>query len=500
MDNSSKDRFPTTFANNSNLENRGSSYDYLDNSTNRKKQLNNDLYTPLIEHQIRQRSGLTVIGAVRSYISTIIGAGIVSLPYVILKAGYLFGIFLHITVIMILMFVTHLLLKARQNLGLESFGEIAYICLGRPSIFIINFVITAATSLIVTMYALLFSKICVSFAQSLFGDTSNSDNPFEQMITMRFFYVILLYIILMPFVLKKNFKELKLTSILLIVGVISMLLIFFAKANFKSYFINENDKKVDIYQKGSIVDSIFIVLTAYGYILNYYPIFSQLEVKTNKNGYLSPLLAMIFCFITYLSFSYFAMETYGEYLNPNIFENIQVESNIPSYFIRLIFLAIFICNIPFIFLPGKECLLMSIDEGRNKTISKQIERRIEILKGDNQSHNKSKNDEDLNGALISQRVSNTIYYSQSVGLFTLQLLLAVLIEDITIIFGFFAALSDSTTNFILPGLFYIISFRVAGKQPHTLTLIASYLWVLAGLSLFFFANYNNIRKITTSAI
>jgi len=64
------------------------------------------------------------------------------------------------------------------------------------------------------------------------------------------------------------------------------------------------------------------------------------------------------------------METYGDNLNPNIFENIQVETNLASYFIRIIFLAIFICNIPFIFLPGKECLLMLIDEARHNTISK----------------------------------------------------------------------------------------------------------------------------------
>jgi len=79
------------------------------------------------------------------------------------------------------------------------------------------------------------------------------------------------------------------------------------------------------------------------------------------------------------------METYGENLNPNIFENIQVETNMASYFMRVVFLGIFICNIPFIFLPGKECLLMIIDESRNNTISKQIERRIEAIRGGNVS-------------------------------------------------------------------------------------------------------------------
>lgn len=67
---------------------------------------------------IRQK-GLNVQSAALSLISTIVGAGIVSLPYVILQAGYIVGICLHLTMVMMLLFAVHLLLKARQNLGFE---------------------------------------------------------------------------------------------------------------------------------------------------------------------------------------------------------------------------------------------------------------------------------------------------------------------------------------------------------------------------------------------
>jgi len=78
------------------------------------------------------------------------------------------------------------------------------------------------------------------------------------------------------------------------------------------------------------------------------------------------------------------------------------------------------------------------------------------------------------------------------------MLLALLIDDITIIFGFFAAISESTINFILPGLFYIISHRVVRKRPNFFGLIGSYIYVLIGVALFFFANYNNYLKLTLS--
>ena len=57
--------------------------------------------------------GLTVQGAAISFISTIIGAGIVSLPYVILQAGYGLGVSLHFIMILVLIFAVHLLLEAR---------------------------------------------------------------------------------------------------------------------------------------------------------------------------------------------------------------------------------------------------------------------------------------------------------------------------------------------------------------------------------------------------
>ena len=75
------------------------------------------------------------------------------------------------------------------------------------------------------------------------------------------------------------------------------------------------------------------------------------------------------------------------------------------------------------------------------------------------------------------------------------MLMALLIDDITIIFGFFAAISESTINFIMPGLFYLISHKVVRKRPTFIGVVGSYLYVVIGIGLFFFANYNNYLKL-----
>jgi hypothetical protein len=67
----------------------------------------------------------------------------------------------------------------------------------------------------------------------------------------------------------------------------------------------------------------------------------------------------------YVSFSLLGIASYGNSINPDIFENIKLEKSAASFFMRGIFLCIFLCNIPFIFLPGKEALLILIDEFRH---------------------------------------------------------------------------------------------------------------------------------------
>jgi amino acid permease len=65
------------------------------------------------------KKGASVYGAAFSYISTIIGAGIISLPYALQEAGTLVGVLLHAVIITLLLFSTLLYLKSKDNLKFE---------------------------------------------------------------------------------------------------------------------------------------------------------------------------------------------------------------------------------------------------------------------------------------------------------------------------------------------------------------------------------------------
>eukprot|EP00347_Sterkiella_histriomuscorum_P001964 403369990 len=270
----------------------------------------------------------------------------------------------------------------------------------------------------------------------------------------------------------------------------------------KDSLSSSNDKMAPIYTKGSIVDAINIILTAYGFVMNFYPTFSQLDKKTNTNGYAASIIALLFSFIVYMLFSILASEIYGENIQPTLFDNLQYETNVASYFIRVIFLAIFICNMPFAFLPGKECLLSMIEEYRNNTISKQIAHSIKIKQQQDSNYQELKDEEEekeqvqyKNGAQIAKEMPNKIYFSVTIILFTFQMVCAMLVDDITIVFGFFAAISESATTFFLPAIFYLVSTKIVKKEFDLFSVIGSIIFFILGTALFFFANYHSINKL-----
>ena len=91
-------------------------------------------------------------------------------------------------------------------------------------------------------------------------------------------------------------------------------------------------------------------------------------------------------------------------------------------------------------------------------------------------------------------------------------LAAIIIEDLTLIFGIIAGLAECTTVFILPSIFYLKACRMedqnlqaeqlqrgnkvggrSSKSPLTRCLV--FLYLLMGILYFVISNYFNIAKI-----
>ena len=78
-----------------------------------------------------------------------------------------------------------------------------------------------------------------------------------------------------------------------------------------------------------------------------------------------------------------------------------------------------------------------------------------------------------------------LYLSLTIGIYALDVALACLLDDVSIVFGFVGALSISMLFFILPGIFYLRSLKLANERGDLWRKIIAYIYVIFGFMVMF---------------
>lgn len=73
-----------------------------------------------------------------NYINSILGSGIVGIPYALHKAGFGFGIFLLIALAIITDYSLSLLVKSAQLAGVTSYQDLVQVAFGRPGFYLLT--------------------------------------------------------------------------------------------------------------------------------------------------------------------------------------------------------------------------------------------------------------------------------------------------------------------------------------------------------------------------
>lgn len=134
--------------------------------------------------------------------------------------------------------------------------------------------------------------------------------------------------------------------------------------------------KVDLSMK--LVTGFNIIVLAYAYHINLFPTYNSLgAIKSNKTGMKAVAIGSGLSCLIYVSLGILSIYIFGSDLESSVLKNVDEENNIYSYIIRIAFLLVLGCHIPYIFFPTKESFLIIFDEAENKSMTKALQSKIQ---------------------------------------------------------------------------------------------------------------------------
>ena len=88
-----------------------------------------------------------------------------------------------------------------------------------------------------------------------------------------------------------------------------------------------------------------------------------------------------------------------------------------------------------------------------------------------------------------------MYYSVVFTMFTVQAFLAIVTDDLTLIFGIISAFAEASVAFTFPGLFFYIGAKKSNMKVPAYQKIGALLFSAFGIFYFMISNYFNLLKI-----
>ena len=339
-------------------------------------------------------------GAALAIVSTIVGGGIVGIPYAFYYTGLGLGIALIVFMGLQTVSSVKIYLEAKDILPgkPQSLFEIGYMLYKRNSIFIISAIIIFNSFGLMMVYFIVFGDTLRSVAM----DFSDGRITGDDFLGKRMAYVIFLAAALTPLVLKKQLNEISILSVLLFVAIFSFIIltiIQLSRHGIPAFNHDFEDQPVkffyaDYWKPKLEVDAIkafSIIIVAFSCQQNLFPIYAELRTQTNHECAKSFGIASVLVGSLYVVLGSISVYMFGSDVHSSILEDVADECSInpitgahqcpwESITLRMMFLIVVGCHVPFIFFSGKEGMLISIDEIDRRSVSKALETKIQYLK------------------------------------------------------------------------------------------------------------------------
>jgi amino acid permease len=163
-----------------------------------------------------QHGNLNTMYGSLAVLSTVIGGGIVGIPWAMAQMGIPLGLFLNFVVAGSVQYSCLLYLEARSNVPVKigSIYELSYVCLNRSGIFLVSAVQFINSFGLNIIYFIVFGDAAASCVAMFFYSGENVN-----FLTTRTCWILVLAALLVVPLLQKEMKEIKILSIILFVSI-----------------------------------------------------------------------------------------------------------------------------------------------------------------------------------------------------------------------------------------------------------------------------------------
>ena len=341
------------------------------------------------------------------------------------------------------------------------------------------------------VYFIIVGDILHSFSVELM-------DPSTPIVTDRWFYILLVALVLSLLIFKEEISELKIASILLFTSISLFIIVFSYQLIAFGTDQNPDLSYGDYYTpkfSREFFTAVAVFMTAYSFQFNLFPVLSSLKTKTDAEGNKAIIMSLSMAMAIYITLSFLAIYTFGSLLRPDIMKNVGdiIGHDLISIALRIAFAIVIVCHIPYVFFSCKESFLIIVDESDRRTVSKELERKLHSKRTLEEVMNYSEplspdhvNWKRLTKEIMGQQQMNKYYYyGGTILIYFLPMAIAMLVTDVGVVFQFGAALSGSSLQFIWPGYFYLHAERKFTNGQGLFTRIMAYIYLSLGVLLFF---------------
>ena len=325
-------------------------------------------------------NGLTTFTGVLAVISTIIGGGIVAIPYSFVSFGIPLAVLMNIVAVALVTGSVVIYLRVKDIIPdhPESLYEIGFLVIGRSAIFIVALIQFILSFGLMLVYFIVFGDTAGQLLANVFNNGDTVGWQFQ-----RSFYVALLGLPMTPVILKKELAELEWLSWVLFGSLSLFVVLLLWMLMIDETFILQahgltGDTWVPDHGGSRFISAISITLVAYGYQQNIYPIFGSLKFKTNEQYLKVNKYGLALTMAIYTSVAILTIAMFGDNISAVLLTDIGTAETPngfaywESYFIQIAFMILLACHMPFIFFAGKEGMLIIVDETARKSISNAL--------------------------------------------------------------------------------------------------------------------------------